>query len=307
MIPTKVAADDARPVLGKGALLDCNILPSNREDSTATERRNALGAGFALMRRIRSNDARALLVREVPGIIDDHGGDVAVRRWLQQEAPHRLGHAQQGCECHPHRLVADVGARQPLKVDIAGRLFVEPYIVERLTLPLLATLLVGLQSDRRDSASDVSDADGVQQLGNTTRWHELRDGILRNCAGAFLPRSTNKHALHRVAYGLSGDARYPADSRRLKASTPPPVWISAGGVHGTFESTRQRLSCLVASHQKALAIRRARFVECLLLLVRLIARQPIFDLALLLRSFKIGKHRLQLFVRNVVEAKIHVQ
>ena len=60
-----------------------------------------------------------------------------------------------------------------------------------------------------------------------------------------------------------------------KASTGPPGWVPAGGVHRDLEGPAERLARLVRCHEEAFAIRRPGAVELQLLAVRLVSRQAV--------------------------------
>jgi hypothetical protein len=77
VIPAEIHSANAAKVFRKLTPIDGQQLFRDREDAPAPERRYPLRARLALMGGIARNDARTLLIREVFGIIDDHGCHVA--------------------------------------------------------------------------------------------------------------------------------------------------------------------------------------------------------------------------------------
>src|SRR5262249_1191983 len=61
-----------------------------------------------------------------------------------------------------------------------------------------------------------------------------------------------------IANNLARDTARPAHSRSVKSSPLPPIRIPPGGVHGGLEASSQRLANLVARHEQAFAVLRAR-------------------------------------------------
>src|SRR5690349_13093640 len=99
-----------------------------------------------------------------------HRRDVAVFLLLKEEALDHVRHAQQWGEGHKDNpafaIIAGIGAGQTLGVDRLGRLLIGPEPVDRIALPLLTALVVGLEDDRRDTAAYVFNFDGGNAVGD---------------------------------------------------------------------------------------------------------------------------------------------
>jgi hypothetical protein len=70
----------------------------------------------------------------VLNVIERHDRDATIGRFLQEKAPHRLGHSKQGRKRHPNRALIDVRAGESFRVNIGRRLFIEPEIIQGLAL-----------------------------------------------------------------------------------------------------------------------------------------------------------------------------
>ena len=69
------------------------------------------------------------------------------------------------------------------------------------------------------------------------------------------PGRPTKHLLHSVADNFASDTTRPADNGRLVEAFALPPWrVSAGRVHGDFETARQGLAELIARHEQTLAM-----------------------------------------------------
>ena len=86
VFPTKIDAADLRPVPRDRDRLNDDVVLEHGEDQAASERRNAEGAGFALMRRIAVDDLLALLGGIVQRVGDRHGDLRAIGRFFEEEA-----------------------------------------------------------------------------------------------------------------------------------------------------------------------------------------------------------------------------
>ena len=137
--------------------VDCDRRLLDREDAARAEGRHAAGARLALMRGIGGDDAGAVGVGVVKGVVDGHGRHMPVGERVLEERAQQFGHAEKRRQGQRDHAAGGVGAGQPLDIDVMGRLLVEPYPVQCRALPFLASLLIGFEGDGRDSARDVPD------------------------------------------------------------------------------------------------------------------------------------------------------
>jgi hypothetical protein len=71
--------------------LDKQLFLGSSEDAPRAHRRHAARAGFPFVLGIGIDDLDALRVVEVPHVIDRHGDDMAVGRWLHEITLHHRG------------------------------------------------------------------------------------------------------------------------------------------------------------------------------------------------------------------------
>src|SRR5215467_4088443 len=105
------------------------------------------------------------------------------------------------------------------------------------------------------------DLDCVEQLGDAASGDQFGNGIFRDCSRAFLASASHQDFLNGVAYNLTSYATGPANSWPIEATTFPPIGIATSGVHRCLETTGQRLTQLVSSHQQTLTMCRACLME----------------------------------------------
>src|SRR5262245_54990995 len=80
MLPSEIHPTNAWPMAREIGLLAGEHFLGNGEDAARTQRRNALGARLALMRRIAGGNLLLLLIGVVGDIVKRHSGDAAARR-----------------------------------------------------------------------------------------------------------------------------------------------------------------------------------------------------------------------------------
>src|SRR5262245_12416010 len=127
---------------------------------------------------IARDDAGALLWREMRRIVDRHGGDVTVRRALQQEPLHHRTHAHERRERQPHRPVADVRSGKTLKINVLGRFLIKPNVIEHFALKFLTSGLIRLQPDSGNAAAYVAHLHTIELVGDTTSCYSFGDRVL---------------------------------------------------------------------------------------------------------------------------------
>src|SRR5262249_17494005 len=171
---------------------------------------------------IAVNNLRALFVGVVLHVVNGHCRDATIRRWLHEIAFNDCRNAGQRCERQPYRPARYVRPRQTFEIHIGRRFFVEPEEIEGFALEAFTASKVALDTDGRDAADSMSNLDAVEQVRNTARCYQLDNRILRNGASAFLPRTTNEQALHRVSHGLARRAGNPRNGWFVETLSLPP-------------------------------------------------------------------------------------
>src|SRR5262249_19003948 len=103
----------------------------------------------------------------------------------------------------------------------------------------------------------VSRRSATPRAGTSSPKHSL--GIA-TCTASI--RTANENALNGVASCLASRATGPCCYGTVEAfSVPPPVWVSAGNVHGQFKAARSRFAKLIAGAQQALSVGCAGVME----------------------------------------------
>src|SRR5262249_47425702 len=136
------------------------------EYASRAHRRNAASAGLSFMFGIAVNNLRAFFVGVVLHVVNRHGGDAAIWRWLHEIAFNDCRNAGQWCERQPYRPTRYVRSRQTFEVHVRRRFFVEPNKIEGFALKRFAASKVALDADGRDAPANVANLDAVKQVGN---------------------------------------------------------------------------------------------------------------------------------------------
>src|SRR5262249_51415348 len=114
MIPTKIKPADARPMLGKLSVIDCERFFLHRKNATAAENRNAFRARFKLVRRIGCHDPCLVRLREVRRVVNRCTNDSAVRMRgaaTGKETLNDSAHSEQRREAYEYNSSGFIGSR----------------------------------------------------------------------------------------------------------------------------------------------------------------------------------------------------
>ena len=268
VVPAKIKAADATPVRQDLHLRFPHSLVRQREDAAAAQRRRAVDARLALVARVAGDDGQALLGRVVLGIVDGHVDHGRAGWFLLKESTDHFGHSLQRGKGQRHHAPAGVGSRQAFKVDVFGRLFVEPDPIQRLALPAQPALVVGLDRHPAGVGLDVTaaavlDEDRLHKVRHATDGAlDFPDGFTRYRPGAPAAHLTQQDPLHGVARRLARLAGGPANRGLVERRAGPPVRVAAGQVHRVLEAGAPGVVVHHSSRDVVFQPRHSEVVHC---------------------------------------------
>src|SRR5262249_60345061 len=164
-------------------------------------------------------------------------------------------------------------------------------------LPFLSPALVALELQRRETAADVSDVDGIDCRRDTAGCGNPSDGGLWNHPRApfgFPKGRAHQLLLQDVARRLCGDAGSPRSHRLVKALAIPPFRVIPGQVKRQLGCAARGFAKTVCTHEQAFTVLGAGFMKGGLLGVGAIVRKLVLSRTLRLSRLEPSSSGLDL-------------